>query len=148
VSDAPLPPIADFDPRPELSVWLERAQRRGERHGLALLAGHGAWSAEVDAQSLSAVLRDGDRIWIWRGSPDRVVLLLTGVGDLPTAADVVRRLVSGLAEPQPNAGVALLQPGEGVDSLLRRVEGAWLLATDEAPGHVATSPVLGAPNAR
>ncbi len=138
----------DFDPEADLGVWLERAKRRGERHAVVLVggaddAGQPVGDAVASAESLNAVLRHGDQIWLWRGVPDRVVLLLAGVGDLPTAADVVRRLLATLDPPGPYAGVTLLQPGEGVDSLLRRAEGAWLLATDGVDGHVATSPVLG-----
>jgi len=137
------PEVPDLDPQEDFGIWLERAKRRGERHAVAVIAGHGVWDAAASAHNLDGILRHGDRAWIWRGEPDRVVILLTGVGDLPTAADVVRRLMSGLPQPVPYAGVTLMQPGEGVSSLMRRVEGAWMLATDESEGHVATSPVLG-----
>ena len=135
--------MTEFDPHSELTVWLDRAQRRGERHALALLGGGDGWEAGLDADTLADVLRHGDRVWMWPGAPDRIVLLLTGVGDLPTAADVVRRLITHLGQPRPYAGVTLLQPGEGVDSLLRRAEGACLLASDGGAGYVATSPVVG-----
>lgn len=148
VSDVVDSDIPSFDPRADLGVWLERAKRRSERHAVVLIGGHvgGEFTIASGAQALNAVLRHGDQIWLWRGECDRIVLLLTGVGDLPTAATVVRRLMSQIGQPGAYAGVALLQPGEGVDSLMRRVEGAWLLATDEDEGHVATSPVLGRAN--
>lgn len=140
--------IADFDPEAALGVWLERANRRSERHAVVLLAeadaaGEPSGDVTAAAQALGALLRHGDQIWIWRGEPNRAVILLTAVTDLPTAAEVTRRLLATLDPPGPVAGVTLLQPGEGIDSLLRRVEGAWLLATDGGDGQVATSPVLG-----
>lgn len=131
-----------------LDAWLGRPARHGSRNAVALIGAPGY--ADV-TQALSAVrsaLRDGDGAWLDESTDGAssevqatIVVVLAGVQDLASAAEVAERLLDALPGLDARAGVTLVGPGEGSRSARRRAEGALLLAWEPGP-RVVTSPPL------
>lgn len=93
------------------------------------------------ASCLSDVVRGGDVVA--RGQDDDLVVLLRGIQDLRSAVMVAEKLSAAGAAVRPVCvGVTLVQPGEGLASVMARAQGALDMAVDIGPGRVMSSPPL------